>query len=165
MNRRFFLLSGVVSGALFAFLKKADADPAASSAASKDVCLMKLDEITTEGSGFTRYEHYHQLSIPVSVLINPPKEGFKIRCSTLDQGSLDEKAFNDFIKETGIDPSLRFHSHEVTFTQDHLNRIANGEKDVKITVLSPKGNFAHDFTFTAPRSAIIKIQRGRAKKG
>lgn len=164
MNRRFFLLSGLASSALFAFTKKADAEPASGDAA-KNICLMKMDEITAEATGFTRYEHFHQLSVPIAVLINPPKEGFKIRCSTLDQGSLDEKAFNEFIKETGLDPSLRFHSHEVKFTQDELNRIASGEKDVKITVLSPKGNFAHDFTFTAPRSAIVKIQRGRAKKG
>lgn len=124
---------------------------------------MKLDEISTEATGFTKYEHHHQLAIPISVLINPPDEGFKVRTSTLDQGSLDEAAFKSFLKESGLDESLRFHSHEVKFTKDQLNRIASGEKEVKISVLSPKGNPAHDFFFTAPRSAIIKVKRGRAK--
>lgn len=164
MNRRFFILSGIASGSLFSLFNKAVGAPS-DDAAAKVACLMKQDEITAEATGFTRYEHFHQLSIPLAVLINPPAEGFKIRCSMLDQGSLDEEAFNKFIKETGLDPSLRYHSHQVSFTREELDRIASGEKDVKIRVLSPKGNFAHEFFFTAPRSALIKIKRGREAKG
>ncbi|MNU08099.1 hypothetical protein D3C72_2539940 [compost metagenome] len=56
------------------------------------------------------------------------------------------------------------HSHEVNFTQAELERIASGEKEVQITVKTPKGNIGHHFFFTAPRSAIVKIQRGREVK-
>ena len=53
--------------------------------------------------------------------------------------------------------------------QEHLkdlyHDIASGEKQVKISVLTPKGNFAHNFFFTAPSSALIKIARAREAKG
>lgn len=52
-----------------------------------------------------------------------------MRTTTLDQGSLDEKAFAEFIKETKLNgSSLRKYSHEDKFTQSELQRIASGEK-------------------------------------
>ncbi|RYZ72763.1 MAG: hypothetical protein EOP05_10665 [Proteobacteria bacterium] len=161
MNRRLFLFSTAASAVTLAFIEKINAAPLASDPSQ---CLVKLDEISAEATYFSRYEHHHQLAIPVSALILPPKEGFKTRTSVLDQGSLDVKAFEQFIKESGLSPALRTHSHEVNFTREELDRIATGEKEVKVTVPTPKGNIAHEFFFTAPRSAIIKVQRGRGSK-
>ncbi len=161
MNRRLFMFSGLASGLTLSFVNKSFALPVAP---PPPECLLKVDEITAEATGFTRYQHFHNLSLPVSVLIAPPEAGFKIRTSILDQGSLDEAAFAQFIKETGIDPSLRYHSHLVSFTKEDLGRIASGEKEVKIGVLTPMGNFAHNFFFTAPPSALVKIKRGRQAK-
>jgi hypothetical protein len=162
MNRRNFILTGVLSGVALTTAKSALAAPA--SLNKEDLCVMKMDHVTAEATYFARYEHFHILAIPISVLINPPAEGYKVRTSPLDQDSLDEKAFAEFIKDSGLDASsLRLHSHEVSFSQAELERIASGEKEVKITVLTPKGNVGHHFFFTAQRSAIVKIQRGRAK--
>jgi hypothetical protein len=164
MNRRLFLFSSLATGATLTLSRSSQAATDVAATPKPEVCVMKADELTTEATGFTRYEHFHQLTIPVSILVKPPTEGFKIRTTPLDQGSLDEVAFAAFIKETGIDASLRFHSHEVSFTAEELERIASGEKAVKISVLSPKGNPAHDFFFSASRSVIIKVNRGRGTK-
>jgi hypothetical protein len=162
MNRRNFVFSGVLSGLALSLAKPALAAPAA---VKEELCVMKMDHVAAEATYFARYEHFHVLAIPIAVLIAPPAQGFKVRTSPLDQDSLDEKAFAEFIKDSGLDASsLRVHSHEVTFTQAELERIATGEKEVQITVQTPKGNLAHHFFFTAPRSAIVKIQRGRGAK-
>jgi hypothetical protein len=163
MNRRNFLKNAGVAGAALALSNKSLAVEAAAKA--DDTCLIRMDQVTAEATYFARYEHFHILAIPISVLIAPPEQGYTTRTSVLDQASLDEKAFNDFIKETGLDgASLRVHSHAVSFTKEDLERIASGEKEVKITVMTPKGNIAHYFYFTASRSAQVKIQRGRAGK-
>jgi len=160
MNRRNFVFGTALSGLAIALPGRSIAEP--TSVKSEDLCLIKMDQVSAEATYFSRYEHFHILSIPIAVLINPPAEGFKIRTSPLDQDSLDEKAFAEFIKDSGLDgPSLRKHSHEVNFTKEELERIASGEKEVKITVLTPKGNVGHYFYFTASRSALVKIQRGQ----
>ncbi|MNL00857.1 hypothetical protein D3C87_1213040 [compost metagenome] len=161
MNRRNFILSSVLSGVALSAAKPAAAEPGK----KEELCVMKMDHVTAEATYFARYEHFHILAIPISVLIAPPAQGYKVRTSPLDQDSLDEKAFAEFIKDSGLDASsLRVHSHEVNFTQAELERIASGEKEVQITVKTPKGNIGHHFFFTAPRSAIVKIQRGREVK-
>ena len=162
MNRRNFLLSTLATSATLSLLANSEA---AVAAPVVDTCILMPDQIFAEATGFVRYEHHHQLVLPVSVLIHPPEEGFKIRTSTLDQGSLDEKAFKDFLKESGLDDSLRFHSHEVKFSKEELNRIAIGEKNVKIAVKTPMGNFGHEFFFNAPKSVLIKVKRGRTVRG
>jgi hypothetical protein len=162
MNRRHFVVSGVLSGLALSIGKVAKAQTLATPSES---CDLRMDYVTAEATYFSRYEHFHILAIPISVLAAPKPEGYKVRTSPLDQASLDEKAFEDFIKESGLDgASLRKHSHEVTITKEELERIASGEKNVKITVPTPKGNLAHHFFFTASRSALIKIQRQRAGK-
>jgi hypothetical protein len=164
-NRRQFVLTALASGFSMSFIQRAlAASTAPASAKKEDLCWVKVDEISAEATYFKAYEHHHQLSIPVSALILPPKDGLKVRTTPLDQGSLDVEAFEQFIKQSGLSPALRTHSHEVIFKQEELERIASGEKEVKITVPTPKGNLAHEFFFTAPRSAIIKVQRGREKK-
>jgi hypothetical protein len=161
VNRRNFILTSVLSGVALSAAKAASAD----TIKKEDLCVMTMDHVAAEATHFARYEHFHVLTIPIVVLIAPPAAGYKVRTSTLDQDSLDEKAFAEFIKDSGLDASsLRVHSHEVNFTQAELERIATGEKEVQITVATPKGNLAHKFFFTAPRSAIVKIQRGRAVK-
>jgi DUF971 family protein len=160
MNRRLFMLSALATGTAMS-LRRAEAAVSKPAATKEASCIMKLDEISTEATGYTRYEHHHQLAIPVSALILPPKDGLTVRTTNLDQGSLDVKAFEQFIKESGLDPALRHHSHAVSFTREELDRIAVGEKEVKISVKTPKGNFAHEFFFTAPQSALIKVRRGR----
>jgi hypothetical protein len=126
-------------------------------------CIPDLDFVCAEATGFVSYEHFHRLAIPVSVLITPPQEGFETRTTTLDQRSLDEEAFKKFLTKTGLkEQDIRFHSHAVKITQEELERIASGEERVKIFVKTPKGNFGHEFFFTATKSALIKIQRGRS---
>lgn len=149
MNRRTFLYSSLYSIAGLLLPNPANAEPSPQT----DVCVMKNDEITTEATGFKYFEHYHQLSIPVAALIQPPDDGIKVRTTVIDQGSYDPKG--------RALPGFTGHSHAVSFTKDELSRIAQGEKNVMIRVLSPLGNFAHEFFFTAPKSALIKVQRGK----
>lgn len=157
MNRRLFLKSAAV-GSVVLVGKEALATSA------ETTCLPGLDHVSAEATYFARYEHYHLLSIPVSVLISLPAKGYTTRTSTVDQASLDMEAINQFIKETGMSDSLKTHSHKVEFSQDDLKRIAAGEKEVEITVLTPKGNLAHRFYFTASPSALARIKRARGAK-
>ncbi|MGZ3769161.1 MAG: hypothetical protein ACXVCP_06630 [Bdellovibrio sp.] len=158
MNRRLFLSSMVLAGTVLRFPFQSQE----AFAAEPDSCTPGLDFVSAEATYFSRYEHFHLLSIPVSILIKLPKEGYTTRTTTLDQGSLDEEAFAQFIKETGLNgPALKKHSHEVHFTFEDLQRIASGEQNVEVIVKSPKGNLAHKFYFTASRSALVKIRRGK----
>jgi hypothetical protein len=162
MNRRHFVFGTALTGFALATAGTSMAEPTPQK--PEELCLIKMDQVSAEATYFSRYEHFHILSIPLSVLIKPSAEGYTTRTSPLDQESLDEKAFAEFIKDSGLDgPSLRKHSHEVKFTKEELERIASGEKEVKITVLTPKGNVGHHFYFTASRSALVKIQRGQDK--
>lgn len=153
MNRRGFLQLTASTGVLIALAPEVQA---------ADSCVPSLGYISAEATYFKAYEHYHLLSIPVSALITLSDKGYTTRTSVLDQGSLDEEALKKFLKETGLSSSLKDHSHEVHVTQAELQRIANGEKDVEITVLTPKGNLAHRFYFTATQSALAKVRKARA---
>lgn len=159
MKRRDFLASTLLTGAVLLKAKSAHAAPK-----PPEVCVPGLDYVSAEATYFARYEHYHLLSIPVSVLMNPPADGFKVRTSVLDQDSLDVEALEKFLKETGLSSALRTHSHEVSFTQKELIRIGDGEANVEITVPTPKGNLAHRFYFTATKSALVKIKKARASR-
>jgi hypothetical protein len=128
----------------------------------KALCLVRESEIHTESVDTPFYEHFHTLAIPVSALISPPQEGITVTTSVVDQGSYDVSGFKKFIASSGLKAdSLQSHSHPVKITQDQLQRIANGEKDVEIRVISKAGNYVHNFLVTAPRSAIVKVQKGR----
>lgn len=155
MNRRLFLSSSLTLGSALLIGQESIANPESA------VCVPGLDFVSAEATYFKAYEHYHLLSIPVTTLITLPEAGFTTRTSILDQGSLDVEAIEKFLKETGLSASLKTHSHEVKFTQAELQRIASGEKEVEITVLTPKGNLAHRFYFTASPSALAKIRRAR----
>ena len=160
MKRRLFLTSALVStGTLL--LPNA---PALALASDPQICVPTgLDFISAEATYHSRYEHFHLLSIPVAVLIEAPTAGYKVRTTPLDQGSLEEAAFMQFIKESGLsEEGLRHHSHEVNFTHDELVRIGRGEKEVEIKVMTPCGNLGHRFYFTATQSAVIKVKRAKA---
>lgn len=159
MKRRTFLKSAVATtGTLLLTTNPVLAKPA-----DPQVCVPTgLDFVSAEATYHARYQHFHLLSIPVSVLVEAPAAGYKVRTTTLDQGSLDEEAFIRFIKETGLnEQGLRFHSHEVNFAKEELIRIGSGEKEVEITVMTPGGNLAHRFYFTASPATVIKIKRAR----
>lgn len=157
MKRRTFLSTAIASTAALKL-----GGPAVVFAQEAEVCVPGLDFVSAEATYFSRYQHFHLLSIPVDTLIAPPSEGFTTRTSLLDQASLDNEAFMQFIKESGIDEkALRHHSHQVKFTKEELDRIASGEKEVKITVNTPKGNLGHYFYFTASPSALARIKYGR----
>ena len=161
MKRREFIASTLLTGAVLLKARSAVAAPIKPA----EVCVPGLDFVSAEATYFARYEHYHLLSIPVSILMNPPVDGFKVRTSVLDQDSLDVEALDKFLKETGLSSALRTHSHEVSFTQKELIRIGDGEANVEITVLTPKGNLAHHFYFTATKSALVKVKKARASRG
>jgi hypothetical protein len=159
MDRRSFVFSSVLTGlsaGVSLVGKAAQAQPTAPK--SDELCPLKMDSVLAEATYFSRYEHFHLLAVPVSVLAHPPAQGYQTRTTALDQDSLDEDAFAKFIKESGLNgASLRHHSHEVHFTPEELARIARGEKNVKITVPTAMGNLAHIFYFTATRCALVKI--------
>jgi hypothetical protein len=164
MNRR-KLLSVTTSAAAVAYLlaKSSKALSAPAPVKLMNPCIPDLDYISGEATGCLSYEHFHRFSIPVSYLINPPPEGFTERTSDLDQASLDVKALDKFLKKTGLkEKDIRFHSHLINVTQEQLERIALGEKEVAVEVKTPKGNFGHIFYFTATQSALIKIARARS---
>ena len=134
-------------------------------AATLITCLAKESEFATESKDTPFYEHFHTLSLPVSALINPPKEGLTVFTTEVDQGSYDVAGFKSFLKTSGLKAEkLQNHSHDVLITQDQLTRIANGEKEVEIKVISKAGNYVHNFVITAPRSAIVKVLKARSRK-
>lgn len=162
MKRRQFLTNSLLAGATLMMSETLLAAPSVT-APTASSCLPDLSVVTAEATYFSVYEHYHLLSIPVSILMNPPETGYTTRTSTLDQGSLDVISFEKFLKESGLPEALRTHSHEVKFSQKELLRIGDGEKDVEVVVKTPKGNLAHRFYFTATKSSLIKINRARSK--
>ncbi len=149
MDRRTFIASSLLSTGFLSFVSSAD-----------EICAPSTDIVSAEATFFSRYEHYHNLSLPLSVLINPPVNGYKTRTTLLDQESLDKAAFDKFIKESGLPgPTLQHHYHDVLFSQEDLVRIASGEKNVEIVVLTPKKNLAHRFYFTVSAAGLIHIKR------
>lgn len=164
MNRRNFVMSAAIVTAVTTLIGKGTrvlAKPLPKSLVNP--CIPNLDYISAEATVCQRYEHFHRFSIPVSALINPPAEGFTERTSNLDQPSLDEVAFQQFLKDSGIsEGELRFHSHSITVTQEQLERIAQGEKNVAVELIGKNNKLSHVFYFTASQSALIKIARARS---
>lgn len=121
---------------------------------------MLQSEFSLENTDSPFYEHYHQLSLPVQALLNPPSEGIVIKTSPVDQGSYDVAGFNKFITASGLKAEvLRKHDHDVRITREQLERIAAGEKAVEIRVISKAGNYVHNFIITAPPSALAKVRK------
>lgn len=125
-------------------------------------CFLRADELTTESVESPFYEHFHQLTIPLEALVEPPAEGLVIRSGPVDQGSYDVEAFEKFIRSSRLDEkALVRHQHDVMIAQDQLRRIASGEKDVEVRVISKNGNDVHNFLITAPPSALVKVKKHR----
>ncbi len=159
MNRRQFISTAVLS---MATIRSFGAQSSSSVSAKQNQCIPNLDYISTESTHFQVYEHYHRLSIPISALILPPSGGVTVKTSMLDQSSLDKKKYTNFIEQTKRKfESLINHDHEFVITQEQLERIASGEREVEVKLLSPIGNLTHIFYFTASKSALIKINRAR----
>ncbi len=93
MNRRSVLVSNFWTGLGLVLTPRAFSAPKAES------CVLHADELITQSTGFTRYEHYHIYTLPLAVLISPPSAGYKVRTSSLDPDSLDTAAFEEFLKE------------------------------------------------------------------
>jgi hypothetical protein len=153
MNRRELLaLSGFAIA--MGFTSRSKADPQAV------VCLAKQTDLTVESNESPFYLHYHQLSIPVAALLKQPDQGIVVKTSIVDQGSYDVTAFKKFIADSGLDPAkLSAHSHDVKISKAELNRIAAGQKDVEVRVISASGNYVHNFLITANPSTLAKVRR------
>ena len=158
LSRRTFLFAGALSSLAAAYSKANAAsdnkkpDPAAD-------CLMRLSEISTENIDSPFFEHFHRLAIPISSLIKPPQEGLILKTGLMDMGSYNAQEF----EASGLNAkTLLPHIHEVAVTQNQLDRIATGEKDVEIRVITKKGIYVHNFFVTAPPSALIKVRKGRS---
>jgi hypothetical protein len=124
-------------------------------------CPLDLETIAVESDETPFFEHYHQLSLPVSALVDPPKDGILLSTSAVDQGSYDIEGFERFIRSSGLDrDKLKSHSHDILISQADLKRIAGGEKNVEIRVISKAGNYVHNFKITASASALAKVRKG-----
>jgi len=162
MNRRSFISNSLLMTAVTVKSLESFSQTNTLTSANQDQCIPNLDYISAEATGFLVYEHYHRASIPVAALINPPRGGIKIKTTQLDQPSLDKVKVKSFLEKTGLQPNrILNHDHEFIVTQEQLERIASGEKEVKVNVKTPLGNFGHDFYFTATKSALIKVKRAR----
>lgn len=125
-------------------------------------CVLNLENLAVESGDSPFFEHYHQLLLPVSALLAPPKDGVTVVTSAVDQGSYDTIAFEKFIKSSGLNAdNLKVHRHEVQITAAELSRIAAGEKEVEVRVISKAGNYVHNFKITASASALARIRRGK----
>ncbi len=128
------------------------------------VCLLHTDEFVTESGDSPFFLHYHTVAIPVAALIALPADGVRVVTTPVDQGSYDLEGFNQFIEKSGLDPgSLKTHHHEILVSQNELARIAKGEANVEIRVISPGGNYVHNFLVTAPPSALVKVRKQLVK--
>lgn len=151
MNRRDLFITGLITAIAY---KRAHA------AIPSSPCLMKLSEFVVETSETPFFEHYHQLVIPVSALVDPPRGGLVVKTTPIDAGSYDVEGFQKFVASSGIDEkSLKTHSHDVTLTAAQLDRIGRGERDVEVRVISKNGNYVHNLLVTAPPSALVKVRK------
>lgn len=126
-------------------------------------CARGLTALHLETNESPFFEHYHQLSIPVKALVNPAK-ALVLQTSAVDEESMDEKGFEDFIRSSKLDAEkLSRHSHAVSISIEQLKRIAGGERNVEVRVISPAGNYVHNFLITAYQSTLAP-QRRRSKK-
>ena len=124
------------------------------------ICLAKQTELSEESSESPFFQHFHQLSIPVVALLKLPDAGVVVKTSVMDQGSYDVEAFNKFISSNSLNQAdFIAHSHDVKIGKAELARIAGGEKEVEIRVISANGNYVHNFFLTANPSTLAKVRR------
>lgn len=128
-------------------------------AQASEVCGQPLEYLRVESTESPFYVHYHQILIPVEVLIRKPAEGILVKSSSVDAGSYDPNEFKSFIQKSGLKESnLIAHAHDVLISQTQLIEISEG-KSVEIRVISKSGNFVHNFIVQAPPSALSAIKR------
>lgn len=128
-------------------------------------CSAPSSAVHTENTDSPFFEHYHQLSVPVQALIKPPIDGIIVKTLPVDQGSYDVEGFDQFVASSGLKADdLRRHAHEVSLSREQLERIAQGEKDVEIRVISKNGNYVHNFLITATPAVLARIRKQRAGK-
>ncbi len=154
MNRRLFMSVS----SLFIALPMAGA-------AEERTCntgLTGLEGMDIESGWAQGFSHFHQLIIPVSYLISPPKEVNLLLTSQMDQGSFDKVGLEQFaiLNNYSLDALLK-HNHEVYVTREQLLRIASGEENVELQVFKrdDKTAHVHSFFVTAPRSAIATVKQ------
>jgi hypothetical protein len=127
-------------------------------------CLVDVTHIGSESHDSPFFEHYHVLALPLASLLVQPAQGIVVKTSPVDQGSYDAAAFEAFIAASGLDKrQLQHHQHDVAITKNQLERIAAGEKDVELRVISPNGNYIHNFLVTAPPSVLVKVRKARRR--
>jgi len=150
MNRRnFLILSGLITL------------PFSHALSANDQCLTGLQGIDVESNDSAGYEHFHQLILPVSALITPPRSGIKLLTSTVDQGSFNDSDMKTFAKTLNMNSdALRTHNHEVFITYEELKSIASGTKNVEIKVYARSNKqYVHNFLITAPPSTLSMIKK------
>ncbi len=157
MNRRNFLMTTglLVLPLTYVFADKNELN-------SK--CLTDLEGIDVESDDAVGYEHYHQLILPVSALVNPPTSGIWLRTSAVDQGSYDELGMQDFSKSINVNvEAMRSHTHDVFISYEELKSIAAGAKKVEVKAYArDKKTYVHNFFITAPPSALAVVKRERS---
>lgn len=121
----------------------------------------ELDAIQIESEGQVPFfEHYHQILVPVAALVDPPAEGITLVTSPMDQGSYDQAGYDATFTKPQDKLNFQHHKHPVFISQQQLQQIASGAREVLVQVYSKNtGNHVHDFKITASRSALIKTQR------
>jgi hypothetical protein len=122
-------------------------------------CSDAIIGIAVESSDSPFFEHYHQLVIPASVLIKIPEEGVRLVTTPVDSGSYNEDQLDQLVKQTRLNKEkLQTHSHEVFIDKASLERIAQGEKNVEIRVISASGNYVHNFIVNSSPAILAKIK-------
>lgn len=106
--------------------------------------------------GYFEIRHQHQFQIPLSILINPPLEGYSARCSSPLKGKTDYEGLRNRTDSQGNPLDLSGHAHTVTLTQEELLKLSNGRH---VTVDLAK--FGHQFYFVADDSTLFAIQQAR----
>ncbi|MGZ3769160.1 MAG: hypothetical protein ACXVCP_06635 [Bdellovibrio sp.] len=123
-------------------------------------CADAIVGLAAESLDSPFFEHFHQLVIPVEALIRIPKNGIQLKTTPVDAGSYDNEQLEKFLKESKLDrEKLLTHTHDVFIDQTALDRIAKGEKNVEVRVISGRGNYVHNFMFTASPAIKAKIKR------
>jgi hypothetical protein len=123
-------------------------------------CPDAITGVATESLESPFFDHFHQLTIPVEALIKLPAQGVQLKTSPIDLESYDSVQLEKFVKDSKLDQSkLLTHTHDVFVDQKTLSRIAAGEENVEIKVISARGNFVHNFKFTASPAIKTKLKR------
>lgn len=125
-------------------------------------CSQELTGITLENNETPFFEHFHELHVPLTALQKPPLNGILLKTSAMDPGSYDVRGFKNFVQQFGLDPhSLSRHGHEVKISQRQLQRIANGEQNVEVRVVSANGNYVHNFLITASPAILASVRKAK----